>query len=86
MLNSTQLNRMSQMDICSIDPKILADISTVSIDAALPQTERIERYLKQVGNPYCFMSGDTPVRIRFANGEKPLTQSLIDYFSSLKQK
>ena len=86
MLGSTELDRMSQMDINDIDPDTLTNVSAVSIDAALPQTERIERYLQQIGNPYCFISGDTPVRIRFAGGDKPLQQSLINYFSRLKQK
>ncbi len=76
---------MSQIDISKINHDSLVDISTVSIDPEMPQAERIERYLEQIHNPYCFLSGDTAVRIRFV-GDKDLSKSLVEYFSRLKQK
>jgi hypothetical protein len=84
MLTGVQLNEMSQVDITTVNPALLTNISAISINTALPQTERIEQYLRQVNNPYCFMSGNTPVRIRFAETEKPLSQSLVEYFCRLK--
>jgi hypothetical protein len=86
VLGSSELERMSRMDISEVDPAILVDVSALSVDTALPQAERVEQYLTQIRNPYCFMSGDTPVRIRFTGADKELSQSLIDYFSRLKQK
>ncbi len=86
MINSSDLNKMSQINICEINPDALVKTSSIYIDSQLPQTEKIERYLEQIQNPYCFMSGDTPVRIRFAKTERTLSQSLIEYFSRLKQK
>jgi hypothetical protein len=77
---------MSQVEIEKIDPSTLVNVSAVSINPKLPQTERIKQLLQQIHNPYCFMSGDTPVRIRFVKPEKPLSQSLLEYFSRLKQK
>ncbi len=86
MLNSLRLFEMSQVEIEKVDPDILVDISTVSIDPALPQVERIEQYINQVGNPYCFLSGSTPVRIRFVRLDRELSQSLGGYLSRLQQK
>jgi aspartate carbamoyltransferase regulatory subunit len=86
MLGSKELDKMSQMAISEIDPNTLVNVSAVSVDTALPQAERVQQFLRQIHNPYCFMSGDTPVRIRFAGADKELSQSLIDYFSRLKQK
>ena len=86
MLDRTELEHMSKMDISDIDPNALVNASTISLDTTLPQAERIEQYLRQAHNPYCFMSGDTPVKISFAGNDKPLSQSLTDYFSRLKQK
>jgi hypothetical protein len=86
MLSSKDLIIMSKQDICEIDPSTLVDISKVFIDSSLPQTERVKRYLAQIHNPYCFKSGDTPVRIRFTGSEKSLSSSLVEYFSRVKQK
>ncbi len=85
-MNSEQLNKMSQVDIRKVDPATLVNARAVSIDTTLPQAEKVERYIKQIGNPYCFMSGDTPVQIRFVGTERALPKALQDYFSRLAQK
>ena len=51
----------------------------VHVDFMIPQS-----YLEQIVNPYCFLCGDTPVRIRFVAEDRTLKQSLCDYFLSLK--
>jgi hypothetical protein len=77
---------MSQVDIEQVDPDTLVDISTVTINPALPHTEKMEQYVKQIGNPYCFRSGSTPVRVRFVRPDKELSQSLGGYLSRLTQR
>lgn len=84
MLNSTQLAAMREMEITKIDRTSLIDINNVKIDTSLPAEQRMESFIKQIGNPYCFLCGDTPVRVRFVSQRKTLSQSLGDYFSSLK--
>ncbi len=86
MLNNQRLNEMSQADIEKVDPATLVNISTVSIDTTLPQAEKMEQYFEQIGNPYCFMSGKTPVKIRFKRPDHNLAQSLGNYLSRLSQK
>lgn len=86
MISSNTLLEMSQVDIEKLNPATLVDIHTVVVDHSLPHENRILSVVEQMGNPYCFLSGDTPVRIRFVGGEKPLSQSLVNYFSQLKQK
>ena len=86
MLNSLRLYEMSQTDIEKIDPAALVNISSISIDATLPQVDKMEQYFTQAGNPYCFMSGKTPVKIRFVRPDHDLAQSLGNYLSRLSQK
>ncbi len=86
MLSSNQLKKMSQVDIRKVDPATLVNARAVSIDTTLPQAEKIESFIKQIGNPYCFMSGDTPVQIRFVGTERPLPKALQEYFSRLAHK
>ena len=84
MISQLQLREMRSVDITQVDRSTLADIRNIHIDPALPITQKMQSYLEQIGNPYCFLCGDTPVKIRFASDGKPLKQSLCDYFISLK--
>lgn len=84
MLNSTLLDEMSMITVDKIDKNTLFDIKTVKIDASLPVTERMQQYLEQVKNPYCFMCSGTPVRIRFSDTGKTLDEALKSHFLGLK--
>ena len=86
MISSQTLIEMSQMDITKVNPGSLIDVDSVSVPQKLPHEQKVLSVIKQMGNPYCFMSGDTPVRIRFMNGGKTLSDSLVNYFSQLKQR
>jgi len=86
MMSSQELFEMSQIDIVNIDTSTLVDINAVSINQGLPHEEKILSYISQMGNPYCFLSGDIPVRMRFVTEDKSLSQSLVNFFSQLKQK
>ena len=83
-MNKSQLQQMRSVDITQADPCTLVDIRTVYIDSSLPAAEKMHSYFEQVVNPYCFLCGDTPVRIRFAAENKLLKQSVCNYFLSLK--
>lgn len=84
MIRQSQLQEMRNADITQVDRGALVDIRSIRIDAALPAAQKMQSYLDQVGNPYCFLCGDTPVKIRFVSESRTLKQSLRDYFLSLK--
>lgn len=84
MISQLQLREMRSVDITQVDRSTLADIRSIHIDPTLPATQKMQSYLEQIGNPYCFLCGDTPVKIRFVSENKTLKQSLCDYFLSLK--
>ena len=86
MMNSQELFEMSQVDIVNIDRSTIADINSITINQGLPHKEKILSYIAQMGNPYCFLSSDIPVRMRFVAEDKSLSQLLINFFSQLKQK
>jgi len=77
---------MSQVEIDKVDPSTLADIDGIAINHKLPHEDKILSYIRQMGNPYCFISCGIPVRVRFVGNGKSLSQSLVSYFSLLKQK
>ncbi len=86
MLNSGQLDEMSRMEIDEINRSELVDIQSVKIDTSLPLNQRMQNYLEQVKNPYCFICDDTAVHIRFAQGGNDLTYRLKNFFAGLKKE
>ena len=83
MIDKTLLDHMASSDNANMPPDMLQDISEITISGETAY-QRLESFLSQVGNPYCFRVGKTPVRISFCTDEKPLEEKLRSYFMSLK--
>lgn len=62
-----RLKRMSQIGIDSVVRSELVDIDTVKINSRLPVKERLEDYIRQIKNPYCYLSHGVVVKISFTN-------------------
>jgi len=63
----------------------LVNVERVNIDTALPNPQRMQHFLAQVKNPYCFLCGETPVKICFSADGKSLNTKLKNYFIALKK-
>lgn len=83
MVDKKTLELMSKESIAGRGADILADLLDVTIEGETP-AQRLESYLAQTGNPYCVKVGQTPVRLRFRNEERTLSEKLKSYFLSLK--
>lgn len=70
-----ELNEMAQIDIREVDRSQLVDIDSVKINADLPVEERIKDYIRQVKNPYCYLSHGVVVKIGF-KGKRTLEDCL----------
>ncbi len=79
-----KLAEMSQVDISGIDRSTLVDIKKIKIDTSLPIVKRMLQYLKQIKNPYCFLCGATPVKVRFTDSGKTLDDAIKDHYLGLK--
>lgn len=86
MPTSKELMEMKNMDIQTMASTSLVDIGSIKVDNALPARQRIMTFLNQVGNPYCFLCGETKVQIEFAPSAKPLEEKITDYFIGLKNR
>lgn len=56
------LEEMKAVDVRTVDPETLVDVTTIKIDENMSKEERKAEYLKQVKNPYCFRVGDVVVK------------------------
>ena len=83
MVDIKSLEMMSKKGMTEMERDSLSDILDVTIVGETP-VQRLESYLDQTGNPYCFRVGKTPVRLLFHNEEKTLQEKLRSYFLSLK--
>ena len=61
------VEEMKNIDIRTVDPETLVDVTTIQIDESLPPEERKKEYLRQVKNPYCFRVGDVVVKCSYSN-------------------
>ena len=83
MIDKNLLEDMSHIKLKDTAPDLLQDILEVEVkgETASP---RLESYLTQVGNPYCFRVGKTPVKISFKSCEETLDKKIKSYFLGLK--
>ena len=86
MITTVQLKNMRNIKISEINKKNLADIKDIKINAAQPIKIRFEKYLNEVKNPYCFLCGDTTVKIEFSDNGEPFEEYLVNYLIKLKNK
>ena len=56
-------------------PDTLVDINDISVNKDLPKPERIKEYIRQIKNPYCYISHGVAVKISFT-GKCTLEESL----------
>lgn len=70
-----KLAMMKNVDIKTVKKEDLVDINTVKINTDLPVKERIEDYIRQIKNPYCYLDHGVVVKVNFT-GEKSLEDCL----------
>lgn len=83
MIDTNFLDTMSHIRLKDIAPELLQDILEVKVSGETT-SQRLENYIAQVGNPYCFRVGNTPVRISFKSCEETLDKKIKAYFLGLK--
>jgi len=84
LLSREELEKLKYLDIEDIDASDLQELSEVKLYSDLPVQERLELFLCQIGNPYCFKVNGTPVQLSFADSRKTLDEALNNYLTNLK--
>ena len=84
MLSREELEKLKDLDIKDIDVDGLQELSEVKLYSDLPVQERLELFLCQIGNPYCFKVNGTPVQISFSSGPKTLDEAVSNYLAHRK--
>jgi len=70
-------------DIKGITVENLIDICDIKVDTSLPAEERIEDYIRQIKNPYCYKCGDIVVKIKFIDTDVTMEECMENYLRSI---
>ena len=68
-----------------IDRGHLKDIRDVIIDTSQPCRERVKAFVKQIGNPYCYLDNGVVVEIGYTDTDISLQDRLSAYASSIDE-
>lgn len=78
-ITAEDMERMQAADLRTADPGALKDIRDVNVDTALPKKERMQDFISQIGNPYCYRHGAYVVKISFADTDTTLEERMLSY-------
>lgn len=80
-----ELEQLSRTNIEETDCRKLVNIEDIGIPPSASAVSRMLGYLDQIKNPYCFLCGDTPVKICFSAENMDLGKKIKSYYSYLKR-
>lgn len=63
LTDKEKIQKMKDVDIRTVNCSQLVDLNTVVIDENQSVEERMESFVEQIKNPYCFRVGDIAVKI-----------------------
>lgn len=78
------LAELKNVDICTVEKDSLVDIDSVLINPNLDKNERLQEYVRQIKNPFCFVCNGIIVKTNFSISEESLESRLSSYFSSIR--
>ena len=70
------MQEMREVDITEVNSLDLVDIRDVQIDKKQKPQKRLENYVQQIKNPYCYKYGDYIVKISFEDTTVTLAERL----------
>ena len=77
------IEEMRNVDIRTVCAEQLADRRNIVIDQRLPRKDRLRQYIRQVGNPYCYLDDGVIVKVSFSNTKETIEDRLEAYIRSM---
>lgn len=73
------IEEMKNVDIRNVDKSLLVERSTIKIDPNAPREQKLQDYIKQIKNPYCYLDDDTVVKLSFAKTDVTMEDCFAHY-------
>ena len=77
------IEEMKAVDVRTVDPETLVDVTKIKIDENLSKEERVAEFLHQVKNPYCFRVGNMVVKNVYSNDGVSLRERFEQFARTL---
>lgn len=77
------IEEMKAVDVRTVDPETLVDVTKIKIDESLSKEERVAEFLRQVKNPYCFRVGNMIVKNVYSNDGVSLRERFEQFARTL---
>lgn len=77
------LQALKDVDLRTVNRNELVERSAVKIDPNASRENRLEDFIRQIKNPYCYMDGKTVVKISFANTDTTMEDCISHYLKGL---
>ncbi len=77
------LQEMSQVDVRTVDKSTLVQREAVKIDPNASYEERLQSFVEQINNPYCYLIGKAVVKISYTEGTRALDDCILHYLRGL---
>lgn len=85
MYSLEDLQKMQQMDIRSVNPDEVVDITGIVIDLEQPVPDRMKAYLEAVHNPFLVKVGDYIVKLGYSDCKETLNDRIKQYISKMAE-
>lgn len=79
------ISDMKDVDIRSVDKESLVDLDSIRIDSSQSVQERIQSFLQQIQNPYCFRIGDVAVKVNYKQDGPSFQQNFEDILRTMHE-
>lgn len=83
--SGNDISAMKDVDIRSVDKSNLVDLDTIQIDSTKPVQERIQSFLQQIQNPYCFRIGEVAVKVNYRSDGPSFQQNFEDVLRNMQE-
>lgn len=77
------MQMMKDVDIRTVERSQLVDLKSVVIDENQPIAERMEAFVRQIRNPYCFRVGDVAVKVVYKENGPTFQQNFEEMLLSM---
>ena len=84
-LSKEELQKMEQMDLKETVPEDLVDIRGIEIDMKKPVPDRVEEYVRKVGNPFLVRVGEYVVKIGYSDQAGTLNDRMKQYIRKVAE-
>lgn len=77
------LSDLKEIDLNHVNKSTLVDRSVVKVNPDVSREERISSYIEQIKNPYCYLDGNTVVKISFTNSDTTMEDCIASYLKGI---